>query len=298
MKCNEYLGVIDEYIEGELGESDVHQVTMHMAACQECRHRYEALLREHRIYAQYLLDIEAAPALWDGLQAEITKVKTTRESRSWARLSKWFAGPFGMPHLRPALVASLALIAIGITLSAVRYMNFREVARRDNISQKSTSAGIPSPLPTSNPSANHVGNDREGNKEGNAKSADNTRMASTGTNVKRTSLVEIKIRQRSKTTNPNAESSRRELLTDETVRRTERQYLAAITVLYRDFDHRRAQLDPNAVAQVQSALGDIDRAIMDTRQAVREHPGDPVVVQYMMTAYAKKIEVLRQLIGL
>src|SRR5437879_1043587 len=116
MKCNEYLEVIDEYIEGELGESDVRQVTMHMAACQECRHRYEALRREHRIYAQYLLDIEATPALWAGLQAEIAKVKTTRESRFWARLSKWLGAPFGSPRFRPALVASLAVIIIGTTL--------------------------------------------------------------------------------------------------------------------------------------------------------------------------------------
>src|SRR5437016_11517974 len=163
MRCEECLDIIDDYVEGDLSEAAASQVTAHMTACATCRHRYEALRREQRMYAQYLLDVEVTPALWDGLHAEIVKVKAARGSRPWPRLRRWFRAPLGAPHFRPALVASLALIAIGITLSAVRYMNFREVARRDNISQKSTSAGVPSPLPTSNPSANHVGNDKEGN---------------------------------------------------------------------------------------------------------------------------------------
>ena len=40
----------------------------------------------------------------------------------------------------------------------------------------------------------------------------------------------------------------------------------------------------------------LDRTIADTRKAVRQHPDDPVAVQYMLTAYAKKVDVLREMV--
>src|SRR5207247_1317229 len=84
---------------------------------------------------------------------------------------------------------------------------------------------------------------------------------------------------------------------DELVRQAEEKYLAAIAILSDDVKKRREQLDPNALEQFELVLASIDKTIAETRNAVRKYPDDPVAVQYMMTAYSKKVEVLREMAG-
>ncbi|HKC63843.1 MAG TPA: hypothetical protein VKB86_09410, partial [Pyrinomonadaceae bacterium] len=84
---------------------------------------------------------------------------------------------------------------------------------------------------------------------------------------------------------------------DQLIREAEQKYIAAIAMLSRDVNHRRNQLDAQTAIRFERTLAEIDRTIMDTRRAVREHPGDPVAAQYMLTAYAKKVDVLREMIG-
>nr|MBA3439616.1 hypothetical protein [Pyrinomonadaceae bacterium] len=77
------------------------------------------------------------------------------------------------------------------------------------------------------------------------------------------------------------------------VREAEQKYQAAIVLLGRDVN--RSQIDPIALAQFERTLTAIDQAIADTRRAVRASPDDPVAVQYMLSAYAKKVEVLEEM---
>ena len=81
------------------------------------------------------------------------------------------------------------------------------------------------------------------------------------------------------------------------VQQAEEKYLAAISMLSRDVEKNRSQLDPATVARFEEALTSINRTIADTRRAVREHPGDPVAAQYMLMAYAEKVDVLKEMAG-
>jgi hypothetical protein len=67
------------------------------------------------------------------------------------------------------------------------------------------------------------------------------------------------------------------------VREAEQKYLMAIAMLSRDADRNRSQLDPLVLARFDAALSDI------------ENPGDPIVLQYLLAAYSKKVEVLREM---
>jgi hypothetical protein len=49
------------------------------------------------------------------------------------------------------------------------------------------------------------------------------------------------------------------------------------------------------LARFDAALGDIDRTIKDTRRVVNENPGDPIALQYLLAAYSKKVDVLREM---
>ncbi|HEV2704591.1 MAG TPA: hypothetical protein VGV59_01625, partial [Pyrinomonadaceae bacterium] len=82
---------------------------------------------------------------------------------------------------------------------------------------------------------------------------------------------------------------------DQLVREAEQKYLAAIRLLSHDVRRNRARLDPQTAARFERTLATIDRTIAGTRRAVRQHPGDPVAVNYMLAAYARKVEVLREM---
>jgi hypothetical protein len=79
------------------------------------------------------------------------------------------------------------------------------------------------------------------------------------------------------------------------VREAEQKYLKAIAALSRDVGRRRRALDPETAGRFESGLAAVDRAIAETRAAARRHPRDPVVVQYMMAAYSKKVDLLRDM---
>lgn len=68
-------------------------------------------------------------------------------------------------------------------------------------------------------------------------------------------------------------------------------------MLSRDVNRRRSRLDAETVARFEQTLAAVNRTIADTRRAARKHPGDPVATQYMLTAYARKVDVLREMVG-
>jgi hypothetical protein len=84
-------------------------------------------------------------------------------------------------------------------------------------------------------------------------------------------------------------------LTGSTVRDAEQKYLTAITMLSRDVNSRRSQLDPMMLARFDASLAEIDRTIKETRHVVRENPEDPIALQYLLAAYSKKVDVLREM---
>ena len=79
------------------------------------------------------------------------------------------------------------------------------------------------------------------------------------------------------------------------VRDAEPKYLTAIAMLSRDVNRRRSQLDPMLLARFDASLAEIDRTIKDTRQVVRGNPEDPIALQYLLAAYSKKVDVLREM---
>jgi hypothetical protein len=64
--------------------------------------------------------------------------------------------------------------------------------------------------------------------------------------------------------------------------------------LTRDLNARRPGLDADTRASLDNALLDLDRAISATRLAVRQSNGDPVAIGYLMAAYSKKVDFLRE----
>jgi hypothetical protein len=52
---------------------------------------------------------------------------------------------------------------------------------------------------------------------------------------------------------------------------------------------------PAVVERLDAAIAGIDRTIADTRKALRQNPGDSIALDYMLTAYARKVDLLRDI---
>jgi hypothetical protein len=79
------------------------------------------------------------------------------------------------------------------------------------------------------------------------------------------------------------------------IQRAEREYIDAIRVLSDILEKQKKSMDPRVVAEVEINLKIIDESIAATRQAYHEHPTDPELAHYMLSAYSKKVEILQEL---
>ena len=83
---------------------------------------------------------------------------------------------------------------------------------------------------------------------------------------------------------------------DQLVREAQQKYLAAISMLSRDVNRHRSQLDPIMLRAIRCPrLGTSIAPVEDTRRVVNENPGDPIALQYLLAAYSKKVDVLREM---
>lgn len=307
MRCLDCQRVVEAYFDGELDEQTTLQVAEHLGACAPCQSLFGRLEEEQELYLSYGYDAEPAPDFWNNILARTAAENAARPTRPFSRLGNWFGDALGRVNalrLSPSLAALLVLVAIGITVAVMRYGNSREdgtlpvnLAQNEGVSaptprpdavvksspqpqgQQASSQGS-EPLvnaPPQPPPPQQVAKVRAGRKDRNqALSVGNERNA------------RIDLRP---------DVAGRPQTSDELVREAEQKYVAAIAMLSRDVNRRRSQLDPGTAARFEQTLAAVDRTIADTRRAARKHPGDPVAAQYMLTAYAKKVEVLREIIG-
>ena len=276
MKCEECRTLIEDHVDGALGEKAEAVVNTHIAGCSQCADFREGFIREQAIYASYERDVDLTPMLWSSIETRIKQERATEGPGLLARLREQVLGTFAAPRLSPALTFALVLIAIAITVVVMTRMN----SRRDDSQLADNNRNAPAvDAPGSNDekqappvtSGGERGGDVGGTK-GPSAPTQNT----------------VKVNTARKPAVAAAMPTPAQL-----VREAEQKYVAAIAMLSRDVNRKRPQLDPIMLARFDSALSDIDRTIKDTRRVVRENPEDPIALQYLLAAYSKKVDVLR-----
>ena len=91
---------------------------------------------------------------------------------------------------------------------------------------------------------------------------------------------------------PPQKLSEQELLVRQ-MARAEREYQGAIKMLDQAIAKRRDYIEPEAFKQYQNSLALIDNSIAQSKRALREQPNDLAAGQFLLAAYAKKVELMQ-----
>jgi anti-sigma factor RsiW len=302
MKCQEVSHALEEYFDGELNETQSRAVAAHLGTCQACAASYGALEREQEFLSRYERDVEVTPQLWHGIAARIAAENAEPQTASaplGTRLRTWLSSTFTVPRFSPALTAALVLVAVALTVGAMKLMQPRNVQTaaqpmpNQPIAQPTgqQQQAIASPQPSVEPAT------PEQHKQEIAVDDQNKlkpRRSVTPKDERRT--LPTNEGGQFVAVNQSAQQPKREPSPDDLVRDAEAKYQKAIAILSRDVNTRRPTLDAVTLARYDDTLKALDRTIAETRRAaLGRGNNDPVAVQYMLTAYEKKVEVLREM---
>ena len=264
MTCKECQSALETYFDSELSPDAATPVTAHIAVCDRCAESYRRLELEQDFYLRHASAPAVSPAFWSEV---FEKAGRPHGRVAWLR-AKLIRAREAISDVRlgPLPIAALLMLSIGITAGVMNFLNSR---KHQPVLTARLAESNPEPAPVSETPKREL-------------SVDNKSQVPQTT--------------RSRPIDPVSIAERNRQRPDDLVRDAERKYLTAISLLTRDAERRRSSLDPAALAQFDQALAAVDRTIAGTRGAVRAHPHDPVAVQYMLAAYARKVDVLRQMI--
>ena len=268
MKCEEYQILLEEYVDGTLDERAAAGVSSHIDECADCAYFHKELAREQELYSGYQRDVEVTPVMWASIESRIREERGKRPSGIISRLREQFAGVFASPRLSPAFAAVLVMIAIGLTVFVMSRLNTTQA---------------PNQVATNNPPNPPAVQSNEP-----PKSPEPPRIVPTPE-------ATAKADQKPRIVPPHKQPTNTSLTPAQLVQEAEQKYLTAIAMLSRDVNKRRSQLDPMMLARFDASLAEIDRTIKETRQVVKGNPDDPIALQYLLAAYSKKVDVLREM---
>jgi hypothetical protein len=272
MRCNRCLPLIEQYFDGELDRRLSEQVSEHIANCSQCASEQERVRREQAFYLRLESDARASAEFWPGVSAKISEPERARPATLSVVSS--LLERFASLRLSASLAALIVMIAVAITIAVMKQTNSKEsAATRTDVAGKGDADSASVSAQPDNKATNDIEKieNRLTNKDTPASSRSRNARRSTG--MGQTSIDETRL--------------------EKMVRQAEQKYLAAIQILSRDINRRRSRLDRETIAQLDQTLAAVDRTIRDTRKAARHNPGDPVAVQYMLAAYAKKVDLLK-----
>jgi len=141
MKCEVYLELLEEYLDGELAAEEHGQLDAHLVACAECSASFAALTAEQEIFARYDRELEVPPFMW-------TRVAAHTVSESNVTKRGWLATLFRKPSLASAIAVSLIVGLVGVV-----YLVMKPKTPDPSVATAFPQNPNPNPAPQSVPSA-------------------------------------------------------------------------------------------------------------------------------------------------
>jgi hypothetical protein len=272
MNCEKYQNQLEDFLYGELAERDATALRSHLAGCPDCTALRADLERENEVFAQFYEQTQLEPSgeLWRSIQAAIETSPRREPEQESARgnLLGWLFRPMVLRQ------AAFALALIAVTVAATMYFMRRgedpqeRIAGRDVIPSPAPPTPAPSPQSTIHSPTTAPSIDRAAPGNVNA----------TGREPRRPAPV----------------LSEQQLI-EKQIARAAQEYKSAIRLLDTAIAKRRDTLDPVVIREYQASLALIDDSIAQSRRALTQRPNDINAGQFLLTAYAKKVELMQDL---
>lgn len=280
MNCENCQLELEDFVYGELKPSRASEVRSHLADCAACRQHRLEIEGENEVFASYhaRTALEPSPELWAAIRDRISAESEAAAAPkvSWLRALLGGSGfaALAASALRPVFLrqAAAALALIIVTVVATTLFLSRGEKRVDQVATRVD----PSPTvaaPRSTPSTSSTP----------AATVDLPEARSTG-----------EARLVAASAKPKARVLTEEQLLQQQVARTEREYVNTIRMLDRAIAKRKESLDPEVYSQYESSLALIDESIDKSRTALRGRVSDPVAGQFLLAAYARKVELMQE----
>ena len=127
MKCEVYLELLEEYLDGELAAESQEQVGAHLITCAGCSSAFVALTAEQELFARYDREVEVPPFLWTRIAAHTVSASDARPG--WrARIFGFFGT--GARSFASVIAVLLLAIAIGVVYWVTRQPEPKPVEAR------------------------------------------------------------------------------------------------------------------------------------------------------------------------
>ena len=281
MNCENCQLELEDLFYGELPPGRAAELRAHLAGCAECRDVEATIARETEIFSSYYTQTEIEPPaqMWGAIRDRIRAEDPVRVARrGWGE--RFSGGIFGW-LLQPIVLrqAAAALALILVTVAVTVFLTGRKDDKNLVVVNNSTPTPAASPAPsvTVTPAPTPTSN-----QTGELVVKDNGRAAVKNERVARPT--------------PAPKNLSDEELIRAQVARAEREYVSAIRLLDRAVAQRKGQIDKSVYAQYEASLALIDDSIEKSRNALRAHSGDTSAGQFLLTAYARKVELMQEFV--
>jgi Putative zinc-finger len=280
MSCELCRSELEDFLYGELSESRASEIRAHLAGCGACASARDDLERESELFARYYEQtaIEPSAEMWGAIRERIRAEAVTSQkqlshdqpSHKQEDAGGWFSGWAGSGAFawlfRPSILrqAAFSLLLIALTVAVTTWVLKRGKEENRIVEKKETPApsqppqAVTPPLPVPSP-------------KGSQKAT--RRLAPPVKRLSDQGLINQQIGQQ--------------------IARAEREYRNAIRLLDSAIAKRKEGFDPELIRQYESSLALIDSSIAASRSALRERPNDLAAGQFLLAAYARKVELMQ-----
>ena len=281
MNCERCKNELEDFLYGELGCDRAAEVRAHLASCAACAAFRDEVERENEIFTQFyeMTSIEPGGEMWEAIRARINTEPQPLPERKASWLEKLRAGAFG-GLLAPAALRQAAFAALLIILSVAATTIYLKRGQKDgdNLAgqhDKVTPTLTPSPIAPPTPAPSPLTETPSGVKPNkNTVPKDHPVIKPPAAPPRQLTDQELMNRQ---------------------IARAEREYQKAIRMVDQAIAKQRDRLDPELIKQYESSLALINDSIAESRRALRQRPDDPIAGQFLLAAYAKKLDLMQDI---
>ncbi|MGH9938373.1 MAG: anti-sigma factor family protein [Blastocatellia bacterium] len=288
MNCERCQDGLEDFLYGELSEARAAGVRAHLGNCAVCAALRDDIERENEIFTRFYerTSIEPAGEMWEAIRARINaepqvQAQIERETGWLERLRAGALGRRGFEWLlAPTMLRQVAFASLLVALSVAAttiYLKRGGDGAKDIAIKEPKATPTPAPQqPTTPIPAPSTGIASDKGKSNNHTPAPKSARP---------------IGDRAAPARPLTDQE----LMNRQIARAAGEYQKAIRMLDRAIAKQRDSLDPGLIKQYESSLALIDSSIAASRRALRERPDDPTAGQFLLAAYAKKLDLMQDI---